>query len=343
MKWASLLCLFPLASSFLFSSPLHRQANVVARNALSNGVASPLGTSVENSVDPSFLIRPSITDKARTVTYICTSGTLCTSSVMEGVQGVPFGSYVDYIIDEQGWPILLLGGQSLHTQNVKHNPAVSLFCQLPRSRQSQTTAALSRVTIMGTVHPVPEEDLLATKMAFIIVHPYAEQIADSPRFSFYRIKPEKIYFSGGFGVQATWVDVADYEKARPDVLAQEVPTVLSRVNTEKEGELLLMCKHFLGLTNVEVVRIQAIDQLGVDLRVKQGDFTDEYRVGFRNSVRSGEDAKSELMKLFQEVWEREQGEHYSRELPPVTKYAEDILRYDRFMARDREAPSQQPR
>lgn len=316
---------------------------IAARNALSNGVASPLGTAVENTVDPSLLIRPSITDKARTVTYICTSGTLCTSSVMEGVQGVPFGSYVDYIIDEQGWPILLLGGQSLHTQNIKHNPAVSLFCQLPRSRQSQTTAALSRVTIMGTVHPVPEEDLLATKMAFIIVHPYAEQIADSPRFAFYRIKPEKIYFSGGFGVQATWVDVADYEKARPDVLAQEVPTVLSRVNTEKEGELLLMCKHFLGLTNVEGVRIQAIDQLGVDLRVKQGDFTDEYRVGFRNPVRSGEDAKSELMKLFQEVWEREQGEHYSRELPPVTKYAEDILRYDRLTVRDREAPSQQPR
>jgi putative heme iron utilization protein len=190
---------------------------------------------------------------------------------MEGVQGVPFGSYVDYIIDEKGWPILLLGEQSLHTQNIKFNSAVSLFCQLPRSQQSQTTAALSRVTIMGTVHKIPPEELLPLKMGFIIVHPYAEQIADSPRFSFYRIQPEKIYFSGGFGVQATWVDVKDYEAAKPDVLAQEVPTVLSRVNLDKQTELLLICKHFIGVEGVELVRIQAIDQLGIDLRLKRGE------------------------------------------------------------------------
>lgn len=32
------------------------------------------------------------------------------------------------------------------------------------------------------------------------------------------------------------------------------------------------------------------------------------------------------MKLFQEVWEREQGYFLMDELPPVKKYAEDILR-----------------
>ncbi|RYG69628.1 DUF2470 domain-containing protein [archaeon] len=271
-------------------------------------------------------------DKARTVTYICTSGTLCTSSVMEDVQGVPFGSYVDYVIDEKGWPILLLGEQSLHTQNIRKNSAVSLFCQLPRSQQSQTTAALSRVTIMGQVHPVPPEELLALKMAFIIIHPYAEQIADSPRFHFYRIQPQKIYFSGGFGVQATWVNVPDYEAARPDVLAQEVPTVLSRVNLDKQAELLLMCRYFLGLDDVDLVRIQAIDQLGIDLRLKRGELTDEYRVGFRHPVRSGEDAKSELTKLFQEAWQREQGCFFADDLPPITKYAEDILRQDKKKA-----------
>ena len=33
----------------------------------------------------------------------------------------------------------------------------------------------------------------------------------------------------------------------------------------------------------------------------RGDYTDEYRVGFRHNVNSAEDAKSEVMKLFQEV------------------------------------------
>ena len=223
------------------------------------------------------IIRPTVTDRARTITHVCTSGTLCTTSVMDEVQGSPFGSYVDYILDDSGWPVMLLSEQSLHTMNIKKSPQVSLFCQLPRSQSAQAAAALSRVTIVGTVEPIPAEQLSPIKLAFTLTHQYAEQIADSPKFSFCRIKPQKIYFSGGFGVMATWVDVLDYETARPDVLAAEVTTMLSRINLEKQGELLLLCKHFLNIEDVDIVRIQAIDRLGVDLRVKAGDYTDEYR------------------------------------------------------------------
>mmetsp|Transcript_24825 Transcript_24825/g.41369 ORF Transcript_24825/g.41369 Transcript_24825/m.41369 type:complete len:338 (-) Transcript_24825:54-1067(-) len=277
---------------------------------------------------PGMYIRPSITDKARTITHVCTSGTLCTTSIMDDVANSPFGSYVDYVLDEMGRPVMLLSDQSLHTQNILANPSVSLFVQLPRSQTSQSAAALSRVTVMGSVESVPDEELSALSLAYSLVHQYAEQIVDSPKFKFYRIKPDKIYFSGGFGVMATWVDVQEYELARPDVLAAEVPTVLSRVNTDKQGELMLLCKHFLGLDDVDIVRIQAIDRLGIDLRIKTGSFTDEYRVAFRHEVNSAEDAKSEMLKLFQEAWEREQGYFFTDELPAFTKYAEDILRGD---------------
>lgn len=224
------------------------------------------------------IIRPSVTDRARTITHVCTSGTLCTTSVMDEVQGSPFGSYVDYILDANGWPVMLLSEQSVHTQNILQNPHVSLFCQLPRSQSAQAAAALSRVTLVGKVEPIPTEELSTIKLAFTLIHQYAEQIADSPKFSFCRIKPQKIYFSGGFGVMATWVNVLDYETARPDVLAAEVTSMLSRINLEKQGELFLLCKHFLNLDDVDIVRIQAIDRLGVDLRVKAGDYTDEYRL-----------------------------------------------------------------
>lgn len=124
-------------------------------------------------MDDASLIRPSITDKARTITHVCTSGTLCTTSVMDDVQGAPFGSYVDYILDENGWPVLLLSEQSLHTVNIRSHSLVSLFCQLPRSQSKQATAALSRVTLMGSVEAVPDEQLSAIKLAFSLVHPYA--------------------------------------------------------------------------------------------------------------------------------------------------------------------------
>jgi putative heme iron utilization protein len=277
------------------------------------------------------VIRPSIVDKARTITHVCTSGTLCTLSADPFLPNAPFGSYVDYVIDQNGWPILLLSEQSLHSQNIRENPSVSLFAQLPRSQSGQTTAALSRVTILGSIQDVPAEELSTVKYSFTLIHTYADQIADSPKFKFCKIKPQKIYFSGGFGVAATWVDVTEYELAKPDVLAQEVSTMLAKLNSDKKNELSLLAKHFLGFdpTAVDDVRVQAVDHLGVDLRVKTaGDspLTDEYRIGFRHSVSSAEDAKSELVKLFQECWEREQGYFFTEALPNVTKYAEDILR-----------------
>eukprot|EP00697_Spironema_sp_BW2_P002813 gnl/Spiro4/13752_TR7340_c0_g1_i1.p1 gnl/Spiro4/13752_TR7340_c0_g1~~gnl/Spiro4/13752_TR7340_c0_g1_i1.p1 ORF type:complete len:352 (+),score=-36.95 gnl/Spiro4/13752_TR7340_c0_g1_i1:80-1135(+) len=279
-----------------------------------------------------FNFHPTLTDRARTIAHICGGGTLCTTSVIDEVKNYPYGSYVDYILDERGWPVLLLNSQSLHTQNIGEHSAVSLFVHLPPGHHAHntgsesTTAALSRVNIMGKIETIPANEINPLKFAYTLVHPYAEQIADSPKFSFMRLKPERIYFSGGFGVMSTWINVSDYEDSKPDVLAQDVPDVLSKTNSERQGELCLMCKHFLAIDQAENVRIQAIDRLGIDVRVRKGDYTDEFRIGFRRPVVTTEDAKSELMKLFQEVWEREHGYIFDEELPPIMKYAEDILR-----------------
>ena len=45
-------------------------------------------------------IRLSISERARTVTYVATAATLGTASET-GTNGVPFGSYVDYILDDK--------------------------------------------------------------------------------------------------------------------------------------------------------------------------------------------------------------------------------------------------
>ena len=80
--------------------------------------------------------------------------------------------------------------------------------------------------------------------------------------------------------------------------------------------------------DVEIVQVKGVDRLGMDLRVTRSSTgaTDEYRIGFRDRVASSEDAKSEIIKTFQEAWERENGYIWSEELPPIICYAEDILR-----------------
>ena len=328
MRLSILVCLLVFQLAEGFQRTLNRLP--ASRKLMSSTASSTDKLSASASSSEGFEgFRPSTVDKARTITHVCTSGTLCTTSKGEhapGTEGSPFGSYVDYILDDKGWPVLLLSDQSMHTANIKEFPKVSLFSQLPRSSSTDAAAALSRVTVMGEVVEPNAEELSTLKFAFTLIHSYSEQIIDSPKFNIYKIKPTNIYFSGGFGVQGGWVDVPKYEDARPDVLAAEVPAMLSRINFDKQAELFLLCKQFLELNNVDDVRIQAVDRLGVDLRVKSGDFTDEYRIGFRNEVTSSEDAKSELVKLFQESWERENGYFFTDENPPVTKYAEDILR-----------------
>ncbi len=224
--------------------------------------------------------------------------------------------------------MLLLSEQSLHTQNIKANPqkTVSLFVQMPKTGKESTSAALSRVTLIGRIVPVEAEELPAIRTAYSIVHSYSERLVESPKFSFCKLQPEKVYFVGGFGVLSKWIPVDEYEAAVPDMMAHEMSRIVSRINNEHEPELRLMCRHFLGAQEVDQVTATTVDRLGIDLRVTSGELTDEYRIGFREKVVSTEDAKSELVKMFQEAWEREHDYAYVDELPPVIRYAEDILR-----------------
>jgi len=57
----------------------------------------------------------------------------------------------------------------------------------------------------------------------------------------------------------------------------------------------------------------------------QGTKTDEYRIGFSLNVLTMEDAKSEIGKIFQEAWEKEQGEYWEDMGPPIVKTQISLL------------------
>jgi len=159
---------------------------------------------------------------------------------------------------------------------------------------------------------------------------------DSPKFDFYRLRPAKIYYVGGFGVQSEWVPVEEYQNARPDVLARHAADIVQKLNRDSEDDLILVAKHLLDTPNLEEIKVTSVDRLGMDVRVtnrvsKKKLTTNEYRIGFRIPVISIEDAKSEILKVFQEAWEKGQGFEWDLddELPgssvPIIKVAEDSL------------------
>jgi len=313
------------------------------RIAAAAAVEAVNGSKEETSTPPE--IRLNVPEKARTVSSVCTSGTLCTSSYMEDIEGAPFGSFVDYVLDDEGNPVLLMNEMSMHTVNIqKAGPGspVTLFAQLggPTSTLGPAQGQdVSRCSITGTIEKIEStvEDWDALRMRYGIAHSYADQVMDSPKFHFYRLMPTKIYFVGGFGVSSEWVPPQEYRDATPDVLAKEASSIQSRLNRDHGDDLMMTATEILDVTEVEKVRVTGVDRLGMDLRVtrrmprrKNKLLTDEFRLGFRIPVISVEDAKSEVLKVFQEAWEKKNGVTWGDgEIPgadiPVIKTAEDNL------------------
>lgn len=287
-------------------------------------------------------IRLNVPEKARTVSSVCTSGTLCTSSYMDDIHGAPFGSFVDYVLDDNGNPVLLMNEMSMHTVNIQKagvGSLVTLFAQLGGPTKGPAGQDVSRCSITGTIAKIENtaEDWDALRMRYGIAHSYADQVMDSPKFHFYRLTPTKIYFVGGFGVSSEWVPPEKYKEATPDILAKDASSIMDRLNRDHADDLMLTATEILAVKEVEKVRVTGVDRLGMDLRVtsrnprrKNKLLTDEFRVGFRISVISVEDAKSEILKVFQEAWEKHNGVTWGDdEVPgadvPLLKTAEDNL------------------
>ena len=296
-----------------------------------------------SQVDTPPKIRLNVPEKARTVCSVCTSGTLCTTSHTDSIEGAPFGSFVDYVLDDEGNPVLLMNEMSMHTLNIQKSPKdalVTLFAQLGGNTGTNPNGQdVSRVSVTGTISQIdstsPDWDTI--RMRYGISHSYADQVMDSPKFHFYRLSPLKIYFVGGFGVSSEWVETHQYKDATPDILAKDASSIVDRLNRHHVSDLLLTAEHILNVASVEKVRVTSVDRLGMDMRVtsrvpkrKNKVQTDEFRVGFRIPVISVEDAKSEVLKVFQEGWEKANGMEWGDgEVPgsdiPVVKFAEDSL------------------
>lgn len=261
-------------------------------------------------------IRLSIFERARTVTSICRSGTLCTISESDGIEGAPFGSFVDYVLDDKGNPVFLMNELSMHTTNIAQCNKVTLFTQLKSSGLDSRGQDVSRCSLTGVIEKLDEDDSFPDRdqirLRYSLTHAYADRVMDSPKFHFYRLRPSKIFFVSGFGVTSSWVSVDEYRSASPDILAREASDIILKLNREHTEDLTFVGSHLLALVNVQDIQVTNVDRLGLDLRVTRQQsrmklITEEFRLGFRIPVYTVEDAKSEIMKIFQEAWEKGQG------------------------------------
>ena len=92
------------------------------------------------------LRKPDAAGTARTICDITRQGTLSTV----GEDGVPLGTYVTYVLDSDGQPLLRLRADAVHTANLLREPRCSLFVQpteLPARNLARTTL-IGRVSLL---------------------------------------------------------------------------------------------------------------------------------------------------------------------------------------------------
>jgi len=224
-------------------------------------------------------------------------GTLSTHS--RKAHGFPFGSVAPYGLDESGQPTLLISTMAMHTQNLVADGRASVLVTQPGWTDDPLAGA--RVTLVGTVAPLPSEHVAAVRAEYLARHDNARHWVDFDDFGFYRMEIVDLYYVAGFGAMG-WVDAAAYRTAAPDPLADSAPGILAHMNADHRDALKLYCRVYAGV-EVDDATMTAVDRLGFRVRAQSGDRLQGIRINFTREVRTPADARSVLVEMVRQARE----------------------------------------
>jgi putative heme iron utilization protein len=174
-------------------------------------------------------------------------GILSTHS--QAVPEYPFGSLVPFCRDLEGSPVLLLSHLAQHTCNLDTNSHCSLLLLEKGDGDVQQLGRLTCLAVAKRLVPVKP----AISERFFDLYPDTRGYHEDLNFNFYRLKPVRFYFVGGFG-QARWLD---YSRLVPDC----------RLTEEGERHLRTHLGALARRTGDSTIKISGVDCLGMDLRI----------------------------------------------------------------------------
>jgi len=238
---------------------------------------------------------PSFAERARTLLHVGRIGSLSTLSRKQ--PGFPFGSVMPYGLDDRGRPLFLVSTMAMHTQNLQADPRASLLVTQPDA--SGDPLGASRVTLVGNVAPVPEDDVAAVRELYLARYANSKYWVDFDDFSFYRMGVVDVYYVGGFGVMG-WVPASEYDLAKPDPLADAAAGILEHMNADHRDALILLARKFGGLESEEAT-MTSVDRLGFHVRLKTSEGMRGARIGFLREATSPAETRAVLVEMTQQA------------------------------------------
>jgi len=248
--------------------------------------------------DQLTVAEPSFAERARTLMYLGRVGSLSTLSRKQ--PGFPFGSVMPYGLDDLGRPIFLVSTMAMHTQNLQVDPRASLLVTQPDT--SGDPLGASRVTLVGNVVPVPEPEVAAARALYLARYANSKYWVEFEDFSFYRMDVVDVYYVGGFGVMG-WVSASEYDRAKPDPLADAAADIIQHMNADHGDALIVLARVLAGMESQEVA-MTSVDRLGFHVRLKTQDGMRGARIAFSREVTSSAEARTVLVEMVTQARQR---------------------------------------
>jgi heme iron utilization protein len=245
--------------------------------------------------DQPSIPEPTFAERARTLVYLGRVATLSTWSRKQ--PGFPFGSVMPYGLDTHGRPIFLISTMAMHTQNLQADPRASLL--VTQGDGSDEPLGASRITLVGNVLPVPAAEVAEVRELYLARHANSKYWVDFDDFSFYRMTVVDVYYVGGFGVMG-WVTASEYDRSRPDPLADSMADIIQHMNADhKDALVLLACK--FGQVEAEEATMTAVDRLGFHVRLKTSDGMRGARIAFIREANDSQQTRKVLVEMVKQA------------------------------------------
>lgn len=183
---------------------------------------------------------------------------LASLATLESGTNHPYASLIAVAPDADGAPIFLISKLALHTRNLEaDNRATVLLTEAAKGDPLNA----GRVSLMGTAEPTDEPRI---RREFLARHPEAAGYAGFADFRFWRLRPERAHYVGGFGRIVT-LGAAEFlppaEESR--LWADGAEATAARVNDERPE--LIRELAVSADTDATAWRIAACDPYGCDL------------------------------------------------------------------------------
>lgn len=175
------------------------------------------------------------------------------STISKAYKGYPFGSYVTYITGPDRSIYIYASTLAQHTKNLFQDSKACLT--LSREKINDDKQNSQRLTLMGDLQPMNEDNKEYIKERFHKFLPESKKYSRMHDFDFYKLSLLKIRWIGGFG-EIAWLKNNNWKPVDPKWLSKE-RDMIDHMNEDHSNVIYssLKAQHGKGDKNAKMIAL----------------------------------------------------------------------------------------